>query len=412
MNSPDATSAAPPSPAAPGKLPATVRWFGVASLMTDAAGEMIYPLLPLFLTSVLGGTAAFAGVIEGFAESTAALLKLFSGRVSDKLERRKPLTFFGYSLTSIVRPLIALAPAPWAVLFLRVGDRIGKGLRSSPRDAMVADVTPKELRGRAYGYHQAMDNAGAVLGPLIGFALMRGLHLPLRWTFAWAAVPGLIAIIAVGAVREAPRAGPGKSKPPIDLRGYGQLYRYLIVLGVFTLGNASDIFLLLRAAEVLHPGQHLGSVALADPQLLLLWSMHQLVKALLSERGGILSDRYGRKPIIAAGWAAYALTYLAFGFATQAWQMWLLFAGYGLYYSLVEGAEKAMIADLTPESKRGAGFGWYNAVIGAFSLPSSVLFGFLLDRSALLAFGAAAGFAALACLLLFLWVPSPPAERP
>jgi len=388
-------------------LPLAVRWFGVASLMTDAAGELIYPLLPLFLTSVLGGSAAFVGVIEGVAESTAALLKLVSGRISDRLSRRKPLVLLGYGLTSVVRPLIAVAGSQWQVLAIRFFDRVGKGVRGSPRDAMVADLTPRESRGRAYGYHQAMDNAGAVLGPLAGFAMMVGLHLGLRTIFAWSAIPGALAIAALLAIREAPRAEPnattnGEREGPAT---YGPLVRYLVVLGIFTLGNASDAFLLLRAAQVLHPGAALGSSALADPRLLLLWSVHNAVKALFSYRGGALADRYGPRLAIGIGWAIYAVIYLSFGFANSAWEMWTLFAAYGLYYSLVEGAEKALVSELAPQNRRGSGFGWYSALIGALSLPASVLFGLLFTLyGAAVPFAVAAGLAAVASVLLWVLV--------
>ena len=390
------------------RLPTSVIWFGVASLMTDAAGDLIYPLIPLFLTSVLGGSVAFVGIIEGIAESTAALLKLISGKISDRLPRRKPLVLLGYGLTSVVRPLIALAASPMAVLVIRLLDRVGKGIRGSPRDAMVADATPRESRGSAYGYHQAMDNAGAVAGPLVGFGMTVYLHLSLRTVFAWAALPGALALLALFAVREPARVQPpARSEPAGEkARISGPLGRYLLVLGVFTLGNASDVFLLLRAAQVLHPGTPLGSIALADPTLLLLWSLHNAVKALLSHRGGILADHFGRRAIIAAGWAAYALTYLAFAAADSPWQIWLLFAAYGLYYSLVEGAEKALVAELVPAHQRGSGFGWYNLVIGALSLPASALFGLLFKLyGAAVPFEVAAGLAAMAVVLLFLLVP-------
>ena len=407
-----------------GALPVAVRWFGVASLMTDAAGELIYPLLPLFLTSVLGGSAAFVGVIEGGAESTAALLKLVSGRISDRLSRRKPLVVLGYGLTSAVRPLIALASSQWQVLAIRFLDRAGKGIRGSPRDAMVADLTPRESRGRAYGYHQAMDNAGAVLGPLAGFAMMTGLHLGLRTIFAWAAVPGALAVAALLAIREPARGGPEVSSKAIPgamsealetdpSHGLRPLVPYLAVLGIFTLGNASDAFLLLRAAEVLHPGSVLGSAILADPKLLLLWSLHNAVKAVLSYRAGALADRYGRRLIVGLGWAVYAVIYLAFGFADSAWQMWVLFAAYGVYYSLVEGAEKALVAELVPKQRRGSAFGWTSAVVGAFSLPASALFGYLFAlRGPALPFAVAAALAAIAALLLGLVVKPAREERP
>jgi MFS family permease len=380
--------------------------------MTDAAGELLYPLLPLFLTSVLGGSAAFVGVIEGVAESTAALLKLVSGKISDRLSRRKPLVLFGYGLTSAVRPLIALATSQWQVLAIRFLDRAGKGIRGSPRDAMVADLTPRESRGRAYGYHQAMDNAGAVLGPLLGFAMMTGLHLGLRTIFAWAAVPGALAVAALLAVREPARGKPtegpkvmSEAAETVASQGLRPLVPYLVVLGIFTLGNASDAFLLLRAAEVLHPGKVLGSAVLADPKLLLLWCLHNTVKAVLSYRAGALADRYGRRLSVGIGWAVYAVIYLAFGFADSPWQMWVLFAAYGVYYSLVEGAEKALVAELVPQPSRGSAFGWTSAVMGGLSLPASALFGLLFAlRGPALPFGIAAGLAAIAAVLLGLIV--------
>jgi MFS family permease len=405
---PDA-AAAPDAPPADPSIPKSVRWIGVASLMTDASGEMIYPLIPFFLTSVLGGSVAFVGIIEGFAESVASLIKLFSGRISDRVARRKPLVVFGYGVTAVFRPMVALATSPWMVLFFRFADRVGKGIRGSPREAMITDATPKAIRGKAFGYHAAMDHVGAVIGPLMGFVLMVIWKLPLRSIFAWAAVPGVLAVFAVLMAKEAPKSAP-KAKPPIDLTGYGPLYKYLTVLGVFTLGNASDAFLLLRSAQILHPGQQLGSVILADPTLLLLWAFHNFIKAVLGEKAGELSDKWGRKKIIGAGFVAYAITYLCFGFANAAWQVWVLFAVYGLYYSLIEGAEKALIADLTPEHKRGAGFGWYNAVIGILSLPASALFGFLYKvYGGTTAFEVAAGLAALSWILLVVLVKEPEA---
>lgn len=406
-------------PAEPARLPRTVVWFGVVSFLTDASGEMIYPLVPLFLTSVLGGTIAFVGIIEGVAEATAALFKLVSGRIADRVPRKKPLVVFGYTLSTLARPLVSLAGSPWHVLLARFADRIGKGVRSSPRDALVADVTPRDQRGRAYGYHRAMDNGGAVLGPLVGFGLMYGAGLGLRAIFALAIVPGLLAVTAlVLGVREAPRepAAPAASQQknaatPQDPEEARRLRRYLLTLALFTLGNASDAFLLVRAAQVFHPDQPLGSAILADPRILLLWTLHNGVKALLSQRGGALSDRVGRRRVIVAGWAVYALTYLAFAYAVAPWQIWALFAFYAGYYALVEGAEKAMVADLAGEGRRGRAFGLYHAVVGAMSLPASALFGFLYKtHGALAAFGTAAALAALGSLLLYALVPEPDAR--
>ena len=415
------------------RLPPSVIWFGVVSFCTDAAGELIYPLVPLFLTAVLHSSKTFVGLVEGVAEATAALFKLVSGRLADRLPRKKPLVVFGYTLASVVRPLISLATSRWHVLLVRFGDRVGKGVRSSPRDAMVAEVTPRDQRGAAFGYHRAMDNAGAVLGPLVGFALTVGLGMELRTIFAWAALPGALAVASlVFGVREKPAAittntalqQPTLTGPPTattattatpatpaattaaangDPRA---LARYLVTLAIFTLGNSSDAFLLVRAAEVLRPaGSAVEGNALANPTLLLLWTVHNAVKALLSRKGGSLSDRYGRRRLIGAGWLIYAATYLAFAFASRPWHMWALFAVYGLYYALSEGAEKALVADLAGEGHRGRAFGWFHATVGSLSLPASALFGFLYNRfGALAAFGVAAALAGVAGILLFATV--------
>lgn len=422
----------PPSPEPPKRLPRTVVWFGVVSLFTDASGELIYPLLPLFLLGQLAAPVWVIGLIEGVAESTAALFKLVSGRVADLLPRRKPLVLFGYGLASLVRPLVALASSPWHVLAVRFADRVGKGVRSSPRDAILADVTPAGQRGAAYGYHRAMDNAGAVLGPLCGFALL-GLGLELRQVFAWAALPGALAVLAlVFGVREAPRpdeaagggraAGAGKMPAATQQHDHAAtqqdaaaaqqertpLAPYLACVVLFTLGNSSDGFLLVRAAQILHPGEALGPAALADRHVLLLWTTHNLVKAALSKRGGALSDRLGRRRLIAAGWLLYALVYLGFAVADRPWQLWGLFVVYGLYYALVEGAERALVAELAGPARRGTAFGWFHALTGLCALPASLIFGRLYQGAgALAAFGTSAALALLATAALLLFVRTP-----
>ena len=413
------------------KLPPSVIWFGIVSFCTDAAGELIYPLVPLFLTSVLHSSKTFVGLVEGVAEATAALFKLVSGRIADRIPRKKPLVVFGYTLASVVRPLIALSTTRWHVLLVRFGDRVGKGVRSSPRDAMVAEVTPSDQRGSAFGYHRAMDNAGAVVGPLVGFALTVWLGLSLRTIFAWAALPGALAVASlVFGVREQPGRLPainaashkvttavaetaeatgGDTTRGTTVSGNPRaLARYLVALAVFTLGNSSDAFLLVRAAEILRPAGDATVDSLANPMILLLWTLHNAVKALLSRAGGALSDRYGRRRLIGFGWVVYAATYLAFAFASRPWHMWALFAVYGLYYALSEGAEKALVADLAGEGRRGRAFGWFHATVGSLSLPASALFGFLYKTSgAVAAFGVAAGLAALAGVLLFTTVKEP-----
>ena len=287
------------------------------SFFTDVSTEMIYPLLPLFLSTVLGASASFIGVIEGAAESTAALLKLASGWWSDKAKKRKPLVVFGYGLATFVRPFTAIAQSATQVLAIRLADRVGKGIRTSPRDALLADSAEPSMRGRAFGFHAASDNAGAVLGPLIAFALLRWGNLTLRSVFWWAAVPGILAfIVLVVAVKEVQRpTETSADKPAADTRRGslgGRFWMYITVVLLFTLGNSTDAFLLLRANQ-------LGvAVALAP----ILWALLNFIKAALGTWGGSLSDRLGRKPLIISGWLVYAAVYFAFGQATTAWHAW------------------------------------------------------------------------------------------
>ncbi|MGE0453111.1 MAG: MFS transporter [Vicinamibacteria bacterium] len=384
------------------RLPGTVKALGAVSLLTDVSSEMIYPLLPAFVTGTLRAGPAVLGAIEGLAEATAALVKLASGRLSDRLSRRKPLVVAGYALSSLARPLVALATGVGQVLAIRLADRLGKGVRGAPRDAIVAAVTPAALRGRAYGFHRAMDHAGAFAGPLIATALL-ALGFELRTVFALAALPGLAAVaVLILAVREEPEAGrrvpvagaadTGDAATALALPS--SFRAYLVVLAVFTLGNSSDAFLLLRAQEA---GVGLWAIPL-------LWAFHHLVKALASTHGGAVSDRVGRKPAIAAGFFVYALAYAGFAWATSPLQVFALFALYGLYHALCEGPERALVADLAAEGARGRAFGAYHAVTGAMLLPASLLTGGLWQaygaQAALLTGAALAGTAALGLVLL------------
>ena len=311
----------------------------------------------------------------------------------------------GYALASFVRPLIAIAQSAGQVLAIRVSDRVGKGIRGAPRDALIADSVDEKVRGRAFGFQRSADHAGAVVGPLIAFAVLTWWHtsLPaaqrLRPVFWMAAIPGIIAVIvAIVFVRErafAPERAapkPGAALPAIVPLGK----RFWAVLGVitlFTLGNSTDAFLLLRAAQLGVP------VALAP----ILWAMLHVVKSTASTPGGVLSDRVGRKPAVIAGWAIYAAVYLLFGRASQAWQVWALFAVYGLYFALTEGVEKAMVADIVPTGRRGIAFGWYNLAIAIGALPASVVFGVLWDRyGSATAFTVGAVIAGLAAIGLLL----------
>ena len=362
------------------------------SFFTDVSSEMIYPLLPAFLTMTLGASASFVGAIEGAAESTAALLKLASGWWSDRVQRRKPLVVAGYTIASIMRPLVAIAQSAGQVLVIRVSDRVGKGIRNSPRDALIADSVDPSIRGRAFGFNRTGDHTGGVLGPLIAFALIMWLKMPLRTVFWWAIVPGALAVAtAILGVREVPRqriaGAPAKVAPAFGQRLGGRFWAVLGVILIFTLGNSTDAFLLLRAKQ-------LGvQVALAP----IIWSCLHVVKSASSIPGGALSDRIGRKPLLVGGWLLYALVYFAFGRASAAWHAWALFGLYGIFFGLTEGTERALVADIVPAVKRGTAFGWYNLTIGLGALPASIIFGTIWDHQgsrAAFDFGAALALAA------------------
>ncbi|MGH9902652.1 MAG: MFS transporter, partial [Pyrinomonadaceae bacterium] len=355
------------------RLPRNVFAISLVSLLNDASSEIIYPLLPLFLAVKFGVSPAVIGAIEGAAESVSSLLKLPAGYWSDRLGRRKGLVVFGYGLASVVRPLLGFAPAWQYVLAIRVTDRVGKGVRSAPRDAMIADAALPEERGLAFGFHRAMDHAGAVIGPLLSFVLLSLIaddrNAPtagdFRGIFLVASVPALLAVmVAAFMVREKRRElRTATSAPPrLSLRGFdGNFKRFLVILALFTLSNSSDALLLYRASEV-------GVSAATLP---LLWAALHASKVLSSLFGGDLSDRVGRKRLIASGWLLYAAVYGGFAFVTSAGEVWGLFLLYGVYFGLVEGAEKALVADLVRPEQRGTAYGLYNLAFGITVLPAS-----------------------------------------
>ena len=376
----------------PPRLSRNVYALTAVSFFTDVSSEMIYPLLPAFLTVTLGASASFVGAIEGAAESTPSLLKLASGWWSDRVQRRKPLVVAGYTIASVMRPLVAVAQSAAQVLVIRVSDRVGKGLRKSPRDALIADSVDPSIRGRAFGFNRTGDHTGGVLGPLIAFALVQWLKMPLRTVFWWAILPGALAVATVlFGVKEVPRHSTARSRGSATLAiGQplgGRFWAVLAVILVFTLGNSTDAFLLLRAKQLGVP------VALAP----ILWACLHVVKSASSVPGGALSDRIGRKPLLVSGWLLYALVYFAFGRASAAWHAWALFGVYGIFFGLTEGTERALVADMVPADKRGTAFGWYNLTIGLGALPASIVFGAIWDRqgsTAAFDFGAALALAA------------------
>ncbi|MFI5398432.1 MAG: MFS transporter [Candidatus Binatia bacterium] len=369
---------------------------GLTSLCNDISSEIIYPLLPTFLAVVLGSSPAYIGLIEGIADSTASLVKLLSGWLSDRLARRKGLVVAGYAIATVARPLVAAATAPWHVLVLRFSDRAGKGLRSAPRDALLAESSTASAWGRSFGFHRAMDHLGAVIGPLIAFMLMSVFAEGYRVVFALASIPGVLALavvtLGVSEPRHMPAALPAVSTPQAPSR---PLRNFFFAVLIFTLGNSTDAFLLLRARE-------LGVSIAALP---LLWSLLHVIKSVTSLPGSGLSDRWGRKWIIFLGWVIYALVYLGFAWASTELEIWILFASYGLFFGLTEGTERALVADLAP-TQRGAAFGYYHLIIGIAALPASVIFGLLWGwGGAALAFTVGATFAGLAAVLLVLLVP-------
>ncbi len=377
---------------------------GFVSLLTDLSSEMIYPLLPVFLTAVLGAGPAALGIIEGVAETTASLLKLFSGVWSDRVGRKKPLVVAGYALSTLARPLVGIAAAWGHVLAIRFADRIGKGVRTSPRDALVAASVAPDDRGRAFGLQRAMDHLGAVLGPLAAFLLMAGAGLSYRPVFLLSVIPGLAAVAALLFFVREPE-GPAPAHAGGRLRDGGlppAFRRYLVIVCLFTLGNASDAFLILRAVDAGVPVAYVP----------LLWGAFHVVKSSLSTPAGILSDRWSRKTLIVGGWLVYAACYGGWAFAKGPAAVVGLFLAYGLFAAATEGAERAFVADFVPPEARGTAFGWFHLAVGISALPASVMFGILWSRyGAPTAFGASAGLAVAAAVLLIA-LPAPGVTSP
>lgn len=379
------------------KLPRTVWLLGIISLTNDAASDMIYPLVPLYLASVLMAGPKALGIIEGIAEAVSSLLKLFAGVLADRTRHVKYWVWAGYGIAGFARPLLGITTSWLGVLVCRFADRIGKGLRSAPRDAMLAQSVDASQRGLAFGFHRAMDNFGAVIGPLVAAAMLAA-GMSLRHVFLWAIVPGVVVIVLAMFLKDVPREPAQK---PVafswTLREFPPAFRrYLIVLALFTLGNSSNMFLLLRARDL----------GLPQAQVPILWALTSLVAALLSTPLSSLSDRLGRTRLIVSGWIVYAIFYLILGMQTDnTWALWPMFAGYGVFLAATEGAEKALVADLVPRESSGTAFGWYNLVVGLFLLPASVVFGWLWQlETPLVAFGFGAGCALVAALLLKFWV--------
>jgi MFS family permease len=392
------------------KLPRNVFAISLVSLLNDASSEIIYPLLPIFLTSILGVSPSAIGIIEGAAESISSLLKLGAGYLSDRLRRRKVLVVSGYVLAALARPFLAFATNWHQVLVMRLTDRIGKGIRSAPRDAMIADAVSVEQRGIAFGFHRAMDHGGAVIGPLLGFLLVYFLvsnqnaptNSEFKLVLLLAAVPAIGAVLAaLFFMRESElHATEASEVPSLSLRGFDTNFkRFLLILAVFTLSNSTDSFLILRAR----------SIGVSIKNALLLWAAHHCMKVLSSLWGGDLSDRLGRKRLIVSGWILYAAVYAGFAFVSNQASIWVLFLIYGIYFGLAEGAEKALVADLVRPEQRGTAYGLYNLAFGITVFPASLLMGFIWHwQGPTTAFLLSAMLGATAALLLFVLVKPRP----
>lgn len=382
-------------------LPRTVWLIGLISLVNDTAGEMLYPLIPIFLSSVLMAGPRALGIIEGIAEATAGLLKLFSGVLVDRARRAKPWIVFGYGLAGISRPLIAFVSSwPWLVV-LRFADRVGKGLRSSPRDALLAKSVGPERRGLAFGFHRAMDNAGSVIGPVMGWWLLTS-GMPLKQIFLWAAIPAVVCLGLSFTIHEpAPVAAPPSLAFDRRMQDMPKAFkRYIAVVALFTLGNSSNMFLLLRARDL----------GVSEAQIPLLWASVSAIAMLFATPLSALSDRVGRTRLLVAGYLAYAIFYVVFGLLTRGGP-WLfgLFGFYGFFMAATEGVEKALVADLAPAGRSGTAFGWFNLVTGVLLLPASLVFGWLYQAvSPLSAFCFSGSCAFLAALFLGTWVDAEP----
>jgi MFS family permease len=385
--------------AATHKLPRAVWLFGFTSLVNDFASEMIYPLLPAFVTGALGGGALALGILDGVADAVAALFKLVSGYLAERPRLRGPLVVAGYAIAAVIRPLIAVAAAAWHVIALRGADRVGKGIRAAPRDTMISDLVPAEVRGRAFGLQRAADHVGAILGPLTA-ALLIYVGLGMRSVFGIAALPGLAAVVfAWIAVREAgPRdrvSGARESSVPDtshltpDTRSGFASLTAVLVLATFL--RAPETLLILRAQDLGVP------VALVP----ILWAALHVVRSSTSYPGGVLADRWGPRRTLALGWLIYAGLALAFAAATTTALAWVIFLAFGVFVGFTESPERKLVAELAPGGRRGRGFGWYYGSLSAVALPGAALFGWIYqNRGAAPALEASAVVTLLAVLAL------------
>jgi MFS family permease len=392
-------------------LPRNVWAVGLTSFFMDISSEMVINILPLFLANVLGVQTSIIGLIEGIAEATASILKLFSGWLSDKMGGRKWLAVTGYSLSALSKPFFYIANSWELIAVVRWADRIGKGIRTAPRDALIADSISEDRRGLAFGFHRAMDTAGAMVGLIIAVVVVwmaQANNLDLsKSTFQTivliSLIPALLAVLSLAFGAKDVAVKNHRSPPKLSLHNMGKPFIiFLVIVSIFTLGNSSDAFLVLRA-------QNLG---ISVTGILVMLVVFNLIYSLISTPAGSLSDRIGRRQLIIAGWLVYAAIYLGFSLAKSGWQVWALYVTYGFYYGISYGTANAMVADLVPDTVRGTAYGTYNATIGILAFPASLIAGLLWQGVGSWAgFGPSAPFlfggilALIAALLMAFWMP-------
>ena len=381
------------------KLPRAVIILSFVSFLNDLAADIVVPLIPILLATVLGAGPVVLGLVEGFADAVASFLKLWSGRHSDVMNgRRKPLAVIGYTISNVARPLLALATVWPAVVALRSLDRVGKGIRSAPRDAMICDFAAPEIRGYAFGFHRALDNAGAVFGSLLAAMVLYWSGLSLQQVILWSAVPGLFAVLllAFGVPNPAPKSTRREPLPPLRWRSLRPpTRRYLLVLGLFTFARASETFILLRGNEM----------GISVVRLLVLWAAIAATKSLAALWGGRLADSMGRASVMLFGWAAFGISFILIGQAATPYGLVATALVFGLAMGFSEGAERAVIADLATPNEQGTAFGWYHLMAGLAAIPAGLMFGGLWQwYGAVWAFSAAGSVALLSAGLLYQWV--------
>ncbi len=380
-------------------LPPNVKAAGWVSFFTDLGSELIYPLLPAFITGDLGASKTMLGLIEGLSEATPSVFKLLAGAWADRVKNRKWLIFFGYLISSCIKPLIGLSTTAWQVLGLRFSDRIGKGIRTAPRDALIADSTPEPIRGKAFGFHRAMDHLGALGGGMVAWLLMRQLGMTIKDVIIFSVIPGVLCLVTIllmihevpdRKLEEKPSISSGLSGLP------SSFWKLLLGVGGFSIANSSDAFLLLRSAEM---GIDLVTIPLV-------WSFLHVVKAVTCYYGGKLSDQIGHRPVMAGGWLLYSGVYIGFALASGPTAVWVLFGIYGFFFGATEGVAKAWVAKLIPPEKRGTAFGLMGLLEGLLLLPSSLLTGYLWDQSgSFLPLALASAFSLLAAIWIMFALP-------